>query len=130
MSRSGYSDECENLAMWRGVVASATRGKRGQAFFRALVEALDAMPQKRLIANKLQIADGEVCAIAALGRHQNVRMDDLDPEDGDRVGERFNIARHLALEVVYMNDEAAWYVESPESRWCRMRAWASSQITK
>ena len=116
MSRSGYSDECENLAMWRGTVASATRGKRGQAFFRALVEALDAMPQKRLIANKFQTANGDVCAIGALGRHQNVRMDDLDPEDGDRVGERFNIARPLALEVVYMNDEAAWYVESPESR--------------
>jgi len=41
MSRSGYSDDCEGseLAMWRGQVASAKRGKRGQRFFRELVAA-------------------------------------------------------------------------------------------
>lgn len=50
MSRSGYSDDCENIAMWRGVIASATRGKRGQRFFRDLVTALDAMPEKALVA--------------------------------------------------------------------------------
>lgn len=48
MSRSGYSNDGENIAMWRGQVASAIRGKRGQAFLRELVEALDAMPEKRL----------------------------------------------------------------------------------
>ena len=46
MSRSGYSDDYEpsNIAMWRGQVASAMRGKRGQAFLRELIEALDAFP--------------------------------------------------------------------------------------
>jgi hypothetical protein len=36
MSRSGYSDDLENwsLIRWRGAVASAIRGRRGQAFLR------------------------------------------------------------------------------------------------
>lgn len=52
MSRSGYADWCDdNWAMirWRGAVASAVRGKRGQAFLRELATTLDAMPEKRLI---------------------------------------------------------------------------------
>lgn len=68
MSRSGYCDDydCDPLPLgrWRGQVASAIRGKRGQAFLRELVAALDAMPEKRLIANDLEQA-GNVCAIAA-----------------------------------------------------------------
>jgi hypothetical protein len=46
MSRSGYSDDHSewDLIRWRGAVASAIRGKRGQAFLRELLVALDAMP--------------------------------------------------------------------------------------
>jgi hypothetical protein len=45
MSRSGYSDDCSGreLVLWRGAVASALRGRRGQAFLRELVDALDAV---------------------------------------------------------------------------------------
>ncbi len=50
MSRSGYVDDIDNLALinWRGAVKSAIQGKRGQAFLRALVDALDAMPETSL----------------------------------------------------------------------------------
>lgn len=58
MSRHGYSDEGGNFGAWRGVIASATRGKRGQAFFRALVAALDAMPEKKLIRSELETREG------------------------------------------------------------------------
>lgn len=60
MSRSGYSDEIDDQwlsIMWRGRVTSAMRGKRGQAFLRDLVEALDAMPEKRLIAEYLVVEE-------------------------------------------------------------------------
>ena len=73
MSRSGYSDDFDDngqLACYRGVIASATRGKRGQKFFRDLVMALDAMPIKRLVNNELETTDGEVCALGALGKKQ------------------------------------------------------------
>jgi hypothetical protein len=136
MSRSGYSDDCENLALWRGRVMSATRGKRGQAFFRALLAALDAMPEKRLITSALQDEDGEVCAIGALGRFRGVDMINIDPEDPEQVASAFNVASCLAQEVEYMNDE---YYErlfkngsyrdcTAEERWAYMREWAAKQI--
>jgi hypothetical protein len=56
MSRSGYTEECEDnwqTIRWRGAVKSAIRGKRGQAFLREMLAALDAMPEKRLIAGDL-----------------------------------------------------------------------------
>jgi hypothetical protein len=143
MSRSGYSDDNENVAMWRGMVASATRGKRGQQFFKELLAALDAMPEKRLIADQLEEGPaGEVCAIGALGRAKGVDMRAMDPEDAAPVAAAFNIAECLAQEVVYMNDEYQRYYwdpyergkpqqrheETPEQRWTRMREWVVKQI--
>lgn len=146
MNRSGYSTDSENVALWRGMVASATRGKRGQAFFVALLEALDAMPEKRLIMDELQAADGEVCAIGALGKARGVDMSNVDPFEPSEVAPLFNIAECLAQEVAYMNDEGGQYVEIPgprrpghgyqcrsendRERWQRMRDWVASQICK
>lgn len=130
MSRSGYTDDCEdNWAMirWRGVVASATRGKRGQQFFRELLEALDAMPVKRLIADNL-VCEGEFCTLGVLGAKRDIEMTDLDPDDSERVAQAFNIAECLAQEVVFMNDEAAHWRETPEQRFARMREWVAKQI--
>lgn len=134
MSRSGYTDSGD-IAMWRGMVASATRGKRGQQFFRELVAALDAMPEKRLIRDALE-EQGEVCAIGALGRAKGVDMSQIDPECPEQVAPPFNIAECLAQEVVYMNDEYYDYhwvgndrtEYTPEERWKLMRAWAAKQI--
>jgi len=133
MSRSGYSDDLDSneMAMYRGVIASATRGKRGQVFFRDLVTALDAMPAKRLIANSLgtEEPEGDVCALGALGRAKGATLDEDDAYDYDKLGETFNIAHQLACEVMYLNDEAGPYRgETPEQRWERIRAWAAMQI--
>jgi hypothetical protein len=134
MSRSGYSDDYDNYAVlmcYRGVVASATRGKRGQRFFRELVAALDVMPEKRLIAHDLENPEG-VCALGALGKQKGVALPRLDPEDdygenGDRLAPVFDIASQLANEVMYMNDDRSEN-DSPERRWKRMRDWAARQI--
>jgi hypothetical protein len=123
MSRSGYSDDCENLQLWRGAVDRAISGARGQAFLRRLRDALDAMPRKRLIENKLVDDNGEVCALGSVDPKANV-----DPYERDDVAAHFNIAPALAAEIVYMNDEAAFRVETPEQRWTRMRAWVESNI--
>jgi hypothetical protein len=61
VSRSGYVDDmCDEWALirYRGAVASAIRGKRGQAFLREMLAALDAMPEKRLTAGAL-VFDGQ-----------------------------------------------------------------------
>lgn len=131
MGRSGYTDDCEgaDLAMWRGTIASATRGKRGQQFFRDLVAALDAMPVKRLIANDLE-EEGEVCALGCLAKAKGAALEPDDTEDYDKLGATFNIAPQLAQETMWWNDEAGpvHRAETPEQRWERVRAWAARNI--
>ena len=128
MSRHGYSDNCENLAMWRGVIASAARGKRGQAFFRALIEALDGMPEKRLVVGELRDAEGSVCALGCLGQARGVDIGSVDTEDWGKLGELFDIAPQLAQEVMFVNDEDFRGRHSPEERWRVVRAWVARQI--
>lgn len=143
MSRSGYDDDCDgwSLIRWRGAVKSAMRGARGQAFFKDLAAALDAMPVKRLIAHELQTAEGEFCTIGVLGAARGVDLLKLDPDEPDQVAKEFGIASALAKEVVFENDECSpWYGydpetqtrirETPEGRWFRMRAWVESNIAK
>ena len=131
MSRSNYSDDLDNwqLIKWRGMVASAIRGKRGQQFLKDLLAALDAMPDKALIAGELE-ENGEVCAIGALGRARGLDMAKIDPTEPEEVASAFNIAECLAQEVVYENDESSWTAETPQQRWIRMRNWVAEQIYK
>lgn len=128
MSRSGYSEDIDDnwaLIRYRGMVASAIKGKRGQAFMRDLVDALDSLPEKRLIAGALE-DHGAVCAIGSVGIKRGVDMSNLDPEDAEAVAAKFDIAEPLAREIVYMNDEG--YHVTPEARWRDMRAWAVGNL--
>ena len=151
MSRSGYTyeeDEHGQFAMWRGTVASAIRGKRGQKMLRDMLAALDAMPDKRLISSHLVDTDGDVCALGALGKYRGVDMshcEQLIDADGycedhealaSRLAKTFDIAAPLAQEIQYLNDEHFdfTYVENkrhnytPEERWQEMRKWVVSKI--
>lgn len=136
MSRSGYVDDCDDdLAVGRfmGVLASATRGKRGQKFFKDLLAALDTMPEKALIADLIEAPEeigGGVCALGALGKARGIDMSKLDPEDPEGVGIAFDIAEALAREVVCVNDEdGPWgKSETCEERWKRVRRWVEKQI--
>lgn len=135
MSRSGYSHDMDDLwahIRWRGAVNAATNGKRGQAFFRELLAALDAMPEKRLVPRHLE-ADGEVCAIGCALRQRGTAMPDIHEDDWDDearndVAKIAGIAPALAAEIMYWNDEGGSYRETPELRWQRMRDWVASQI--
>lgn len=133
MSRSGYVDNCYEWwshIRWRGAVASALRGRRGQAFLREMLAALDALPEKKLIAHELvdEYDSNTVCAIGAVGRQRGVDLTQLDPEDHDTVAGTFGVAGALAKEIMYMNDEDGSILECSERRWYRMRAWIVSQI--
>lgn len=140
MSRSGYSDDGENYAMWRGQVRSATLGKRGQKLLREMLEALDAMPVKELIAHELVEANGQRCALGVLAEKRGLDVSDVDPEDYEHVAQVFDVAHQLSQEIVYENDEVRQRIydeqtpngrdETPAERWARMRAWVDSQITK
>lgn len=129
MSRSGYSEDCSNLGLWRGNVERAIRGRRGQAFLREMADALDAMPVKELVADDLVRDSEHVCALGAVAVFRGQDVSKLDIYDGEEVGQTFGIARHLAQEVAYVNDEAGPRKgETPAERWQRMRAWVSEQL--
>lgn len=136
MSRSGYSEDYEEQfpnagALYHTSVLNAIHGKRGQKFMKELVSALDAMPEKRLIADEL-VQEGAVCAIGAVGLARGIDMAGMNPEDADAVGAAFGIAPSMAREIVFENDEAGSYysskTETPEQRWQRMRDWAALHL--
>ncbi len=106
MSRSGYTDEDDGTAgLWRGAVASAIRGKRGQSMLRELASALDDLPEKRLASESLVNEDGEFCTLGALGRKRGLDMTKIDPDNRDEVAKVFAVADALTAEIMYMNDE-------------------------
>jgi hypothetical protein len=113
MSRSGYTDDNDDpLAhgRWRQAVKRSLEGARGQALLRELVEALDAMEDKRLYPGSFATADGEFCALGALAAKRGTKTDDLGDDyecDTAQVGQRFGIAPAMAAEIMYLNDEYA-----------------------
>jgi len=137
MSRSGYTDDPENLELYRASVRRAMAGKRGQKTLRDLLDALDAMPIKELGSGTFQRGTCP-CTLGALALHRGVDVSDLEPAeygpdeyaevDNRAAGARFDIAPSMAAEIMFMNDEAEWEAELPEERWARMRAWAVNNI--
>ena len=109
MSRSGYCDDYGDddplaLGRYRAQVASAIRGKRGQALLRELLAALDAMPEKQLVAGELE-ADGQFCALGVVGQARGLNLAAIDTYDVESLGGTFNIADQLAREIMWVNDE-------------------------
>jgi hypothetical protein len=133
MSRSNYTydvDDQWQAIMYRGAVISAMRGARGQKLLKDIVVALDALPEPKLIAEELE-ADGCFCTLGAVANLRGVSFSRLNEYYAPHhVSKPLNIASALAAEVMYMNDEAGMYDETPESRWSRMRNWAQERILK
>ncbi len=130
MSRSCYAEDTDNdwvWVCWRGAVASSIRGARGQAFLRELLVGLDAMPVKELIKEDLVNESGEVCAIGVVGRARGLDMLSVDQGDPQAVGSFFGIAKALAAEIEYINEDW-WLPETTKERWKRVRKWVVENI--
>lgn len=128
MGRAGYTDDCDDqwaLIRWRGAVKSAIRGKRGQAFLKETLAALDALPEKRLITDTIE-DEGSYCTLGAVAR---ARGSDLNGDlyDAEAMAGMLGVPHALAAEIVYENDEWFQY-ETPEQRFERMRKWVAAQI--
>lgn len=140
MSRHGYvdfdGDDILAEGRWRGAMLSAMRGKRGQAFLRDLIEALDALPEKSLAAHSFT-RGGEICALGSVALKRGIDVSEFEPPEGDdswddeidhdSLAAKFGIASCLAREVMYENDEGG-YNETPAQRWQRVRKWAERNI--
>ncbi|UIN53570.1 hypothetical protein [Pseudomonas kribbensis] len=118
---------------------SALNGNRGQAFLIELRDAMDAMPDKRLVADTLE-AEGQFCTLGVIGAKRGLDMKGIDAHCRESVAQAFGIAEAMAAEIVYENDESPgefiqqsdgrWKLipDTPEQRWQRMRKWVDSHI--
>lgn len=129
MSRSGYVEDGDHLNLYRGAVQRAIRGKRGQKLLREMGAAMDAMPVKELVAGEIQ-KDGQVCALGAVAAVRGLDVAEIDITDGVQMGKAFGIARALALEIAYENDDddGCHDGETPAERWVRMRKWVNANV--
>ena len=139
MSRSGYIDDIDDplqLGRWRGAVRSAMYGRRGQAFLKEMLGAMDALPAKRLITKELEIDSGmpfhrgDVCALGSVGKARGLDMSKLDPFEQEGVAAQFGIAHAMACEIMYWNDEGSHRRETPEQRFDRMHKWIEDNIVR
>lgn len=147
MGRSGYSEDYGDddplaLGRWRGAVRSAQNGKRGQAFLRECLAALDAMPEKKLYSGHLVGEDGSCCTMGAVVKARGLEVPEIIREieaeaeecdyqmgeAADYAADLLDIAHALAREIAYENDEVCW--KSPEERWAHMRRWVANRIVE
>ena len=144
MSRSGYTDDFGYDEPWRhnlyrGRVRRSIAGKRGQKMLRELAAALDAMPVKALVPGSFQRCDdGKVCTLGCLLRARGVDTSELEAAIGDdpdyaedvsqEAADAVGVARPMAAEIMYLNDEHPLWNETDAERWTRMRRWVQSEI--
>ena len=133
MSRfwEGESDDPLDWGRYEAAKRSTLRGKRGQAFLRELVAALDALPKPELSEGALgDRRTGCVCAFGAVALAQGESFDDLAKDNGNwsphEVAEWYSISPTLANEIIRANDD--WRdgnaADVRQSRWRHVRAWA------
>lgn len=136
MSRSGYSEDGAgwDLIRWRGAVASAIKGRRGQAFLREALAALDAMPDKKLTTDSLhEPATGEFCTLGVVGAARGLDLAALEYSGRDGIAKAFGISSALTAEIMFENDDQddwGWPSATPEKRWANMRQWIVSNLKK
>ena len=141
MSRSGYTDDFgyddpREYNLYRASVDRSIKGKRGQAMLRELADALDAMPVKKLISRSFA-GEAGVCTLGCLLKARGVDTSGLEDALGDEddyqedvseeVAQVLDVARPLAAEVMFLNDDFPFY-ETDEQRWKRMRAWVDQHL--
>jgi len=129
--------------MWRGAVARAIRGRRGQSFLHELRDAIEEMTNKRLIADELVQAveicgvDGdplvarvEACALGIVALRRGMDTSKINFEDYDNIHAPFGIANALAREIIWENDESLPHPKTPEERWRKVRWWVEANIKR
>ena len=141
MSRSGYSEDCETIQLYRANVERSIQGKRGQALLRELKDALLALPEKKLCSEFFaNTQTGEVCALGAVALHRKIKsgmsvveaIKEIDAkypegEDARSAAKEFNIAECLAAEITFVNDEM-WNYKDDESRYDGVLKWVLDNL--
>jgi hypothetical protein len=143
MSRHGYSDDYgyddNTIHLYRGAVERAIAGKRGQTLLRDLIEALEAMPEKKLAHGQVPgtdeddeeyalVHEGGCCALGALGLARGMDTSKIRAHAPHNVARAFDIAQSMAAEIEYVNDDMA--PSDPEKRWQYVYEWAKRNLVE
>ena len=111
------------------VIAAAIRSKRGQTLLRDLLAALDAMPDKKLIAGDFVRPNGSCCALGVLGLARGIDPEYLSAlgDDYDRTSKSFGVSISLIRHIQNENDHRLKNATQQE-RWAHVREWVASNI--
>jgi hypothetical protein len=125
--------------LWDHNLRLALFGRRGQRALADLKAALLALPQKRLIDDKLQ-CNREVCAVGAYVWWQKVKagMDPIaafdaipemsgEDETVDWVAAEAGLSRTLIWDLLYRNDDPYARL-TPEERYTKFLAWIDENL--
>jgi hypothetical protein len=129
MSRHGLVEDGDNMwnhIRFRGAVAQATRGRRGQAFLKEMLEALDALPEKKLIRGDLATPAGEYCAMGCLMSKRGMDTNEFDIDDYEAIAWAVGVANALVQKIEYINDDRR--TKTDEQRFQEIREWVVSAI--
>lgn len=164
MSRHGYSDDYSNEwhdiaanGRWKASLNRAIKGKRGQAFLRAFIDQLESMPldKRELGADSITEPSGAMCSLGVMLHANGKPAPSPESESylgpfegweewetrewwtenaGPAIAEDLNIAKSMAEEIMYVNDE--WFNpprDCPRQRerrlrWAYMLRWAKSKL--
>lgn len=143
------AEQQARVNLWRGNLHRQIRSKRGQAFLKELLAAIEVLPDKRLASGVIAKPDGPVCSLGAMalarriasGEDPRLVLDELssiivDDSDERWKGEEIEewakqelaCPSHLAWEIPFVNDYGSFHSETPESRYERMVAWTRAKI--
>jgi hypothetical protein len=140
-----YDEQFPNQAeLWWANLERSLAGKNGQQALRALLEALESLPEPKLVSGRLATEDGMVCTVGALALHRRVAagerrehvLRDLAAkitEEGDlydgegaditaSVGTKVGLSYSIAWRLAMLNDDD-FSDASPERRYDLVVAW-------
>lgn len=139
-------EEFQNASfLWEANQERSLRGRKGQAALKRLEAALLALPEPKLAVDVLEDADGMVCALGAIAKHEGYvgslelptpPEDEDDDEAWDEWGvegdsqieeamlalaEALDVPKLVAVAIIARNDEGS--LRSPEVRYDDMLDW-------
>ena len=155
MSRYDGSDDCDdywqlNMGRWERNSRAVLKSGRGKKALADLITALEALPQRRLISERVAVLTNpgaedchvsEVCAVGAYAHFKGIDLTTWVGEDGavaDEtdtslretawLGEQAGMAFTLAWNLGYLNDYTLKDC-TPEERWQRVYEWATEHLS-
>ena len=84
----------------------------------------------KIPAPPARYVDGQQCTIGVFCKARGIDLGPINPDDPRQVGGAVGIARSMAAEIEFENDDDFAYHrdESSQERWNRMYHWVKRQI--